>query len=175
MAPTRINPDDVTSTETTARLHVLSTAVPIGDRKPVSSAKESKQLFRPRLIQVSSESHASTTHQQQPTRLSCVRGFCVVALSQEKLIKGLPEFSSEYDGHLFHFSSAEAKQKFDAEPARFAPVMAGADPVLLKQTGKVKQGNYIWRHDDRFYFFLTKQNRSHFLKSPELYALYSGE
>ncbi|MCH7688875.1 MAG: hypothetical protein IH899_19695 [Planctomycetes bacterium] len=176
VVPTGVIPKDVTSSaETGERLHVLSTVVRIGDRKPVVSAKESKQLFRPRLIQVSAESHASTTNEKDAAPLKCVRGFCVVALSQEKLIKGLPEFSSVYDGHTYYFSSAKAKEQFDAEPGRFAPVMAGVDPVLLKQSGKVKQGNYIWRYDNRFYFFVTKQNRSDFLKSPEMYALYSGE
>jgi len=172
--PASVTPANVTTGETGERLHVLSTAIRVGDRKPVMSAKESKRLFRPRLIQVSAESHASAIQEQPDTPLACIRGFCVVALSQEKLIKGRPEFSSRYDGHTYHFSSVEAKEQFDADPTRFSPVMAGTDPVLLKRTGETKQGNYIWRYDDRFYFFVSKKNRSDFLKSPEFYALYSG-
>ena len=176
VVPAGVVPGDVTSSvETEERLHVLSTLVRIGDRKPVHSAKESKQLFRPRFIQVSAESHATATNEKHVVPLKCVRGYCVVALSKEKLIKGLPEFSSVYDGHTYYFSTDKAKELFDVEPARFAPVMAGADPVLLKQTGQMQQGNYIWRHDDRFYFFVTKENRSDFLKSPEFYALSSRE
>jgi YHS domain-containing protein len=55
-----------------------------------------------------------------------LQGFDPVAFfSQNKPVKGKPEFKSTHDGATYYFESAENKALFDKEPAKFEPAFGG--------------------------------------------------
>ncbi|MEO1997697.1 MAG: hypothetical protein ABGZ17_20740, partial [Planctomycetaceae bacterium] len=68
------------------------------------------------------------------------------------------QYASEYQGHRYLFSSLRAKHEFDACPVKYAPMMAGADPVHFRLTGEIKIGSRLLRHNGRTYLFLTDSN-----------------
>ena len=49
----------------------------------------------------------------------------VAYITQNAYVQGTPEFSSNYQDVDFHFSSAEHKALFDAEPAKYLPQYGG--------------------------------------------------
>jgi len=55
-----------------------------------------------------------------------IGGYDAVAYHTDgKPMKGSADFSSKYQGAMWHFASAENKAMFDAEPAKFAPAYGG--------------------------------------------------
>jgi len=55
-----------------------------------------------------------------------IRGADVVAyFTQSVRVDGIPEFTAEYDGVLWQFSSAENRDLFVAEPEKYAPAYGG--------------------------------------------------
>lgn len=61
----------------------------------------------------------------EQTRVMLAGADVVAYFNQAKYVKGTPQFQSTYEGVVFHFSSAEHKQMFDAAPARYLPQYGG--------------------------------------------------
>ncbi len=99
-----------------------------------------------------------------------LRGYCVVALKESKLIRGQEELMSVYEGRRYNFSSAAAKQAFDAAPAEFAPALSGIDVVILATTGERVPGVYRCDYEGRMYFFRNVKSREKFMDDPEAYT-----
>ncbi|KAA3629851.1 MAG: YHS domain-containing protein [Proteobacteria bacterium] len=60
------------------------------------------------------------------TRAGAIRGYDPVAyFAQGKPVKGDPRFSLEYQGATWRFASAENRDRFAAEPGRYAPQYGG--------------------------------------------------
>ncbi len=56
-----------------------------------------------------------------------IEGYCPVAyFLADKPLKGSAEFASSYHNTTYYFVSDEAKDVFDANPAKFVPAFAGA-------------------------------------------------
>ena len=69
-----------------------------------------------------------------------VRGFDPVAyFTDGKPVPGLPEFSFPYKGAIWRFTSAEHRDLFQADPARYAPQYGGycAYAVSLGKTAPI--------------------------------------
>lgn len=55
-----------------------------------------------------------------------IQGYDPVAFfTQNRPVKGLPEFKSDYHGARYLFASAEDKATFDANPAKYEPQFGG--------------------------------------------------
>ncbi|NOX55129.1 MAG: hypothetical protein GXP27_11980 [Planctomycetes bacterium] len=113
--------------------------------------------------------HETDTTKALP-EVACLRGYCPVAMLEHRLIPAKKQFTSVFEGRVFHFSSARAKEAFDRDPQRFAPVLGGIDIVILRKTGQRVTGNCFVPYNGRPYWFATKKNRDLFLANPERYV-----
>lgn len=65
---------------------------------------------------------------------------------------GKPEFTTEWNGAKWAFSSAENRDKFVADPERYAPQFDGHCAYGVAQGGKVWSNPHVWRIvDDKLY------------------------
>ena len=128
-------------------------AEPFEDTQPVLVPEPDPQ----RNIEVKPEQPKNITMQSR------LQGLCIVSIVEKKPAAGLEKFASVYQGHSYQFSSLRAKREFDACPVKYAPMMAGADPVHFRLTGEIKIGSRLVRHNGRTYLFLTESNASAFV------------
>lgn len=102
-----------------------------------------------------------------------LKGFCPVSLrDQRELIDAKPDFHSTFRGQKFHFASAEAKLKFDDEPARYAPAAYGADVVALTRDKDVVEGtlDFAAWFKGRLYMFGSQETHDTFVTNPSQFA-----
>ena len=102
-----------------------------------------------------------------------LKGFCPVTLrDQRELVDAKPEFHSTFRGQKFHFADADAKLKFDEEPARYAPAAYGADVVALTRDKDVVEGtlDFAAWFKGRLYLFGTQEAHDTFVGDPSKYA-----
>ncbi len=102
-----------------------------------------------------------------------LKGFCPVTLrDQRELVDAKPEFHSTFRGQKFHFADADAKLKFDEEPARYAPAAYGADVVALTRDKDVVEGtlDFAAWFKGRLYLFGTAEAHDTFVVDPSKYA-----
>ncbi len=108
---------------------------------------------------------------QRPT--VALDGYCPVSLAQAaQWVKGNADITTEYDGVLFRFASAEMQNAFAVNPSLYAPVLRGNDVVELltnrrEVAGQRKFG--AWYHGQVF-LFANAENYGKFQTNPELYA-----
>jgi len=102
-----------------------------------------------------------------------MKGFCPVTLrDQHQLTDSKVAFYSIYRGQRFHFSSATAREKFESDPDRYAPVLGGVDVILLSSTGESKEGsleNAVW-YKGRLFLFNSENTMETFSHDPGRYA-----
>jgi YHS domain-containing protein len=102
-----------------------------------------------------------------------LKGFCPVMLREERELKDAQqEFQSNYRGQKFHFSSDEARAKFDSNPARYAPAAYGADVVVLIDQKDVAEGtlDYAAWFQGQLYLFASDTAQETFMANPAKYA-----
>ncbi len=68
----------------------------------------------------------------------------VAYFTQNKPVEGSAEFTAEYDGVTWKFSSAENRDKFVAEPAKFAPQYGGWCAVGTSFGSKLETKPELW-------------------------------
>lgn len=60
------------------------------------------------------------------TEASAIRGYDTVAyFTEDKAVKGSPEFTVDYNGATWHFSSEQNQELFKAQPEKYAPQYGG--------------------------------------------------
>jgi YHS domain-containing protein len=76
-----------------------------------------------------------------------VRGYDVVAMfdMSDKTIKGKKEFESVFEGGKYWFANTENKAKFDANPAKYAPLYGGFCAIAVTE-GNLRPVQ-IWTHE----------------------------
>lgn len=96
------------------------------------------------------------------------KGFCPVALRDNRdLVDALAAYNSMFEGKIYHFSSAEAKARFDAEPTKYAPVKGGKDVILLGNSGQEVEGSLeyaVW-YKDRLHLFSSQETLETFVQT----------
>lgn len=106
-----------------------------------------------------------------------LKGFCPVTLHDEReLIDAKAEYSAVHRSQKFHFASAEARDKFEADPVKYAPAAYGADVVALFSDRDVVEGTLdhaAW-FKGRLYLFGTQENYEIFIDNPAKFATLSG-
>lgn len=79
-----------------------------------------------------------------------------VGSPQQEPAKGNAAITAEYNGATFAFSSAENRDKFLANPAKFAPQYDGHCAYGVAKGGKVPGNPTLWRIvDDKLYLNIT--------------------
>lgn len=100
-------------------------------------------------------------------------GYCPVALAeQQRWVPGDVRFGAQHEGRTYLFSSATEQQKFLQQPHRYAPVMAGNDPVLATDNGQLLSGHR--EHglfvNGRIYLFASEESLSQFERNRDRYV-----
>lgn len=79
-----------------------------------------------------------------------------VGESQPRAVPGRAEFTAEYNGAQWAFSTAENRDKFVADPARYAPLYDGHCAYGAAKGGKVPANPNLWRIvDGKLYLNIT--------------------
>lgn len=102
-----------------------------------------------------------------------LEGYCPVRLCQTKnWVAGDGRYSLMYEGRLYRFAGGEELRLFQADPARYAPVAGGVDPVLLTEQRGVHEGRrehgVFWR--GQIYLFSSEETLARFAQSPRHFA-----
>ena len=102
-----------------------------------------------------------------------LKGFCPVAIRDERrLAVALDQFTCEHQAQTYRFCSAEALEKFQANPDLYAPMAGGLDVVAVRQGSAVANGTLdfaVWyRH--RLHLFSTTENLAAFRAAPRTFA-----
>ena len=92
-----------------------------------------------------------------------IQGYCPVAYGlAHKAIMGKAEYASTADGKLYYFASAQAKQAFDADPAKFRIAYDGfcATNVALGRRVKSDPTLFVLRGGLTYLFSTTDAIRA---------------
>lgn len=84
-----------------------------------------------------------------------IKGYDPVAyFTIGKPVPGLPEIEYEWDEHRYHFSRAEHRELFKADPVRYAPQFANFCAMALSQGELVEADPESWLiSDGELYIF----------------------
>jgi len=96
-------------------------------------------------------------------------GLCLPAVGETRtLIQGKPQFASTYRGKTLFFSSEEYRQKFQANPAKYWPMLDGTCPVTLAEQGTVMEGRleYAAMFRDKVWVTSSPEQMKKFVASP---------
>ena len=96
-------------------------------------------------------------------------GYDVVAYFEEnKAVRGKADFAAEFGGMPWHFRSAEARDKFAANPGKFLPAYGGHCAYGVAQNYLVRGDPTAWSiREGRLYFNYNKNIRNAWLADAE--------
>ncbi len=100
-----------------------------------------------------------------------IEGYDSVAYFTEKRpVEGKPEFAYDWDGMRYRFSSAANRDRFSADPDRYAPRFAGNCAAVMAATGRQVPANpKNWLVvDGKLYLFAGEMGPARFEKDPSL-------
>lgn len=101
------------------------------------------------------------------------KGFCPVALRETRMLRDSSKnHPARFGLKTYHFSSDDARLRFEADPARYAPAAGGSDVVLLANTGEETEGSLdfcLW-YRDRLYMFRSRETQAIFSSDPARFA-----
>lgn len=100
-------------------------------------------------------------------------GHCAVCILEAgKWVRGSPDHSHEFDGHVFYFPSDAERKKFAADPVRYAPVLGGDCLVCYAKMSARVSGSikFAATHKGRLYLFPGEGERKMFLADPSAFA-----
>lgn len=93
-------------------------------------------------------------------------GFDAVAYRQlENAVAGSAEFTHEWSGAQWWFTSAENRDAFAADPERYAPAVGGFCTFGVILNKKLDGNPRVWMiHQDNLYVFLNEEVKGKFLQ-----------
>ncbi len=147
------------------------------DNRPETKVAESEELTGLEWAEEQQAALAATTSAKPETGFAefadGLKGFCPVTIRDERrLAPALDQFSCEHQAQTYRFSSAEALEKFQANPETYAPIAGGLDVVAVRQGVAVANGSLdfaVWyRH--RLHLFSTTENLAAFRAAPRTFA-----
>ncbi len=96
------------------------------------------------------------------TKGIAINGYDPVGYFTEgQAVKGLAEFTSEWDGATLQFASAGTKAMFDADPEKFAPKYGGYCAYAVSKGYTASTDPQAWSiHEDRLYLNFSKSVRA---------------
>lgn len=99
---------------------------------------------------------------------TALAGYDAVSYFQGKPVPGTTQFTQNWSGSEWYFSSAENLKAFKANPEKYIPQFGGYCTKAVS-TGFAAPGDpTIWYiRDDKLYIFSSEELKSEFLKNPE--------
>lgn len=90
----------------------------------------------------------------EPKRV-VLKGYDSVAyFTEDRAVKGSPEFRREWDGAVYHFANARHRDQFAADPERFAPQFSGLCANAMTYGMRMEADPLVWKIiDGRLYVF----------------------
>ena len=105
-----------------------------------------------------------------------LKGKCPVTLvTQGQWVDGKREIGCVHRDRVYLFTSIENRDTFLLKPDHFSPLLAGFDPVIFEETGKLIQGEEQFgtfmgkTPNQRIVLFKTSDTRDRFQKAPSQY------
>ena len=105
-----------------------------------------------------------------------LHGKCpVTLLQQSKWVNGNPKIGCVHRNRIYIFTSKKNLELFQADPDAHSPILAGYDPVLFQETGKLvdgleKHGVFMGKPPhQRIVLFSTAETRAKFQAQPKKY------
>lgn len=97
-----------------------------------------------------------------------LQGYCPVAyLTMGHAMKGDTRFTSTYDGQRYRFANADAKQMFDANPAKYDVAYNGWCTTAMSMGKKMKSDPTIVSvHEGKAYLFSSTDAKKAFEEMP---------
>ncbi len=99
-------------------------------------------------------------------------GYCPVQLTDhQRWVPGDPRWGLIHEGRTYLFAGPEERDRFDADPQRYAPALSGCDVVLAVEQGKLTPGKRefgAW-FEGRVYLFSSQQTLQQFDRDPQRY------
>ena len=154
----------------------------IKDVPKVASASSSNIEMKPATPPVTPPAAPPSTEGDQQSKLERIaarrnlmglKGFCPVVLRDERdLVDSSAAFIVTYNGHDYPLSSADAREKFMADPAKYAPASGGCDVIHLALTGERQEGSLdhaVW-YKGRLYLFSGVETMETFVAAPSSHA-----
>lgn len=92
--------------------------------------------------------------------------------NQWKWVPGNPQYGIVHLGRTYWFAGAEEQKQFWADPARYAPVLSGNDPVMAIDHQQQVPGKreHSLDYDGLFYMFASEATLQQFAANPAKYA-----
>lgn len=104
-----------------------------------------------------------------------IQGYDPVAyFTENKPLKGTPQFQSNYNGATYYFASAEHKKLFDASPSKYEPQFGGycAYGASKNKTAPIKpsafqvvDGRLLLQYDEDVRDLFNKDSRGNLTKA----------
>jgi YHS domain-containing protein len=102
--------------------------------------------------------------------LTGFKGFCPVMLTDyRELVDAKLEFTTEYEGRRYWFSSEAARETFMLDPSAYTPARGGIDVVVFDRTGESREGSLdhaVW-YRGQLYLFDSAETRAAFAAAPQ--------
>ena len=97
---------------------------------------------------------------------------CVTLLEDNKWVKGDKRWGVTHRGKTYLFQTTADQQKFLANPDGYSPVLAGYDPVVMRDTGQLVPGfrAHGVKYKDRIFLFSSEDSLNRFWQAPWQYA-----
>lgn len=102
-----------------------------------------------------------------------LEGYCPVRLAEnEQWVAGDPRWAVRHEGHTYLLSSQATQQRFLANPARYAPVLSGFDPVIAVDEKSSVPGRteFCVVYEGRLYMFSDATSLARFHRNPQRYC-----
>ncbi|HVJ83275.1 MAG TPA: hypothetical protein VNC50_19575 [Planctomycetia bacterium] len=95
----------------------------------------------------------------------------VALVEEQKIAPGKAEHEVRFEGWRLRFANAAEREKFFAEPAKYYPTLAGADPVAFAE-GQVTMGEpkFASVYKNRLYVMASQENLDKFQGAPKKYS-----
>ncbi|QDT95481.1 DUF255 domain-containing protein [Gimesia aquarii] len=113
--------------------------------------------------------------QNQVVSQFAFKNVCLVSmLDDQRLVEGIPNFTSEYKQRKVCFASAANKKKFDSNPDRYWPAFEGNCRVSQLEKSQLVEGDPhvggVYR--EKLVFFTSADQRDRFSANPAGYLLH---
>ena len=98
----------------------------------------------------------ASQHQNVGKDRLAIAGYDPVSYFSTKAVKGDKGITAEYEGAVYRFASEENRQKFNAEPAKFAPAYGGWCATAMAEGKKVEIDPLSYKITDGRLFLFYK-------------------
>jgi YHS domain-containing protein len=111
----------------------------IEDREP--TPPDNIAGYRPLGSEFETSSMTDSGAEESQTLVPCLDGYCPVSLRQQQWVPGQSRFAVKHLGQVYHMANQAAFEQFLSHPNHFAPMLSGADPLVLLTQGKIIPGS----------------------------------